>query len=127
MCAQKNPNEDIEFEVRFYEGILKNKPDFAEALVALGDLYTKHGFYEKGLEVDKRLAQLKPYDPYAFYNLACSYSLLNDIDNSLKNIKRAIASGYDNFRYLMKDKDLVNLRNDQRFQEYFSKFKKQVN
>ena len=52
--------EDFEFEINFYENILKERPDFVEALMALGDLYTKAGFYEKGLSIDKRLTRLRP-------------------------------------------------------------------
>ena len=108
-----------DFEINFYEGILQKNPEHVDTLTILGDLYTKKGWIEKGLAVDQRLLRLRPEDPYVLYNLACSYSLLNNIDQAFKIIKMAIAFGYKDFDYLRKDPDLVNLLADKRFQEYW--------
>ena len=119
---EKQQGED--FEIQFYEGVLKNNPDFVDALVILGDLYTKRGWYEKGLAVDKHLLHLRPQDPDVLYNLACSYSLLNNIDQAFNIMKMAVESGYGNFDYLKQDPDLANLREHQHFQDYLSKRQK---
>lgn len=119
----RHREDNMDFEVRFYEKILERKPDFIEALMALGDLYTKQGRVEEGLKVDEKLAQLRPNDETVLYNLACSYSLVNNVDEALVNIKRAFDCGYDNFDYLERDNDLDNLRQDKRFKEYFSDVK----
>ncbi len=111
--------DDVDFEIRFMESLLKKKPDFAEALVVLADLYTK-----KGLAVDEKLSRLKPEDPLVFYNLACSYSLVGDLGRSFSAIRRAIELGYDDFGYLEIDGDLSNLRRDARFQEYILNVRK---
>ena len=124
--AQKKESKkqnDIDFEIQFIEGVLKEKPDFIEALVALGDLYTKRGLFEKGLEIDKQLARLRPSDPTILYNLACSYSLVSNIDKSLEIIKMAIGYGYNDYGYLENDSDLDNLRQDSRFQQFFASIK----
>jgi len=118
--------EDLEFEIGFYEGLLKKMPDFIEALQALGDAYTKKGLYDKGLSIDEYLSQLQPTNPYVLYNLACSYSLTNQTDKALRSIKLAIKNGYRNFDYLKLDKDLANLRNDSRFHRYFSLVEKKA-
>ena len=112
-----------DFEIKFYEGILKNSPDFIEALIALGDLYTKKGFYKKGLKIDLRLARLRPEDSIVFYNLACDYSLLNQTSKALEVLKKAISLGYDDLNYLKKDKDLENLKRDERFEKFLSLLK----
>ena len=122
MKSVKN-NDDIDFEIRFYERILERKGDFVQALIALGDLYTKKGLYEQGLAIDRRLSQLRPEDPYVFYNLACSYSLVNAIDKAASAMRFAITSGYRNFIYLENDSDLVNLRNDPEFRHYLDQVK----
>jgi tetratricopeptide (TPR) repeat protein len=115
--------KDMDFEIDFYERILAEKGDFLQALMALGDLYTKRGFYEKGLAIDKRLVQLQPEDPYVLYNLACSYSLLNQLDKARQVIKLAILSGYSDWDFLEKDTDLINLLKDDDFKQYLSKMK----
>lgn len=117
---------DIDFEIRFLEGLLKHQPDFVEALMMLGDNYTKRGLYRKGLDVDEKLARLCPEDPVVFYNLACSYSLVKDIDRALTAIKKAIGLGYHHFSHLETDPDFANLRADVRFQDYYERLKKNL-
>lgn len=112
--------DDPEFEICFLEGVLKRSPNFFEALVSLGDLYTKQKLYEKGLSVDLKLAMLKPEDPVVLYNLACSYSLINDLEKSLRVLKAAVQKGYSDFDYLMEDVDLLNLRQFQGFKDFFA-------
>jgi len=115
--------EDIDFEITFYNGLIEKNPDFAEALVALGDLYTKAGLYKEGLSIDEKLVQLKPDDPIVLYNLACSYSLLNDIDKGFRALKKAINCGYSDFDHLECDDDLLNLCEDQRVKRYLARVK----
>jgi len=125
MRKKRAMKPDPDFEIRFYEGILNRKSDFVQVLVALGDLYTKKGWVDKGLKVDLQLSELRPEDPIIHYNLACSYSLINQIDKAYRSMKEAIRQGYDDFPYLEKDTDLENLRKDSRFKGYYSRLKKQ--
>ena len=124
MVKKLRKNTKDYFEIKFYEGILAKSGNFIEALSALGDLYTKNEFYQKGLQIDKKLAELKKDDSVVLYNLACSYSLLNEIDNALVTIKRAIKCGYEDFNYIKRDNDLLNLRQDERFKKYFTRLQK---
>jgi len=113
-----------DFEVRFYESLLKENPNFVGALVALGDTYTKRKFYHKGLEIDQRLASLRPEDPVIRYNLACSLCLTGLIKESLKSLKLAVLLGYDDFSYILKDRDLKKLRDTAEFKDFFSKLER---
>jgi tetratricopeptide (TPR) repeat protein len=124
-------SDDVDFEIQFYEGILEKKGDFFQALMALGNLYTQKGLYEKGLAVDEKLVRLRPKDPLVLYNLACSYSLLNKINKAFKAMKDAISCGYDDFDYLESDGDLANLLENRKFRKYLlaikDKYKKAEN
>ena len=113
-----------DFEIKFYENILKERPDFVNVLILLGDVYTKKGFYREGLAVDKRLAKLKPDDPLIHYNLACSLSLSGRPKEALEELKKAILFGYDDFSYINKDYDLKNLRELPEFKMFCAKLKK---
>ncbi len=117
---------DIDFEIRFLEGLLKHQPEFIEALIMLGDDYTQKGEYQKGLLVDEKLSILQPDDPGVHYNLACSYALVNAVDKAFRSIKKAIRLGYNNFEHLEHDPDLINLRQDRRFQEYYARLQKNL-
>ena len=68
-------SNDLDFEISFLEGVLKHRPNYIDALAPLAEAYTRRGFFEKGLEIDKRLAFLCQDDPVVHYNLACSYVL----------------------------------------------------
>ncbi len=112
--------ENLDFEILFIEKVLKNCPDFVEALIVLGDDYTKSGRYEEGLKIDQRLIQLRPDDALVHYNLACSYSLLKMPDQGLDALKKAIQLGYRDLSFMKKDSDLDFIRNDLRFKELLS-------
>jgi tetratricopeptide (TPR) repeat protein len=111
-------SDDLLFEIAFYEGLLKKIPLFVEALICLGDLYTKNGQYEKGLAIDRRLAALRPDDPIVLYNLGCSLALVGQIDAAFATIKRAVDCGYQDFIHMAKDPDLATLHRDERFRKY---------
>jgi len=118
-----NKKKNEQFEIQFFEGVLEKSPNFVEALIALGDLYTKHGFYEKGLYVDQKLVQLKPDDPIVLYNLACSYSLLGNLEKAFCVIQIAVARGYDEFDFMQKDSDLEKLREYLPFKDFLDQLK----
>ena len=42
--------QDMDFQIRFIEAVLEKTPGFIEALIALGDLYTKRGLHQKRLK-----------------------------------------------------------------------------
>lgn len=121
---RKQKDEDLDFQLVFYEGIVRENPDFAEVLIVLGEIYTKKGLYEKGLRVDKKLSKLRPDNPIVHYNLACSLSLLGDISGSFRALKHAIELGYDDFLFMRNDPDLSNLRCDERFSDLMKRVKK---
>lgn len=109
--------EDIRFEIDFYENIVKDSPEFVEALSALAEAYTRAGEYEKGLVLDKRLAAICPEDPLVFYNLACSYALTGRKEEAFESLEAAARFGYDVPEHMKQDQDLVSLRGDERFEK----------
>ena len=117
-------NKDLDFQISFYEGILKRDPNMIDVLIPLGDAYTKRGFYDKGLEVDLRLSRLKPEDPLVSYNLACSYSLLGQISSALESLEKALSLGYTDFKFLMADPDMEKVRKDPRFDQLVQKYRR---
>lgn len=116
--------EDLDFEIPFYEDILKSKPDLVDALIVLGDAYTRKGAYDKGLEVDLRLAKLRPKDATVHYNLACDYALLKRVDEAIGTLEKALRLGYRAFEHMSKDPDLDNIRHDKRFAGLLAKYRK---
>lgn len=113
----KKEIEKLDFEISFFGSLIKGNPNYVDALIPLGDAYTKRGLYEKGLEVDLKLVELLPLDPVVHYNLACSYSLLGKIDLAINTLEKVIKLGYSDFKWMNKDPDLENVRKDSRYLE----------
>ncbi len=109
------PKEDADFEINFFERLLKEDPQFVDALLPLAELYTKKGLHEKALELDWALSKLRPDDDLVFYNLACSLALLNRKEEALQSLEQAVKLGYDDLNHMKKDPDLKSLRQDPRF------------
>lgn len=103
---------DLDFEIGFMERLVKRDPNYVEALQVLGADYTLRGNFEAGLRIDVRLARLLPNNPAVLYNLACSYSLTRKIKQAAYALDKAIDCGFDDYRMLLRDPDLANLRCD---------------
>ena len=112
----------IDFELEFFASILGRLPDYVDVLRVMGNLLTLKGRYADGLQIDKRLVQLRPHDALAHYNLACSYALLKRPELSLKTLRRAVELGYRDFRYMKEDRDLDSIRHDPRFRQLMREY-----
>ncbi|MCM8805078.1 MAG: hypothetical protein NC833_07505 [Candidatus Omnitrophica bacterium] len=110
-------SEKILKEKTFYEKLLKINPNFLEVLFQMSSIYIYLKDYKNALKIDKKIAKLLPFDPISYYNLACDYSMLGDIEKSLKNLKIAINLGFKNIKYIKKDPDLKNIRKGKKFKE----------
>ena len=118
MPRRSKSEELLEFETSFYEKLLAAYPDFIDALIPLAEAYTRRGLYEKGLAVDLRLTALRGEDPVAWYNLACSYSLLKRLDEALEALRRSMSLGYADVPHLRNDPDLLNLRQSPKYRQF---------
>ncbi len=119
-----NNKNKMNFEIEFFEKLIEEKTDFVDVLIPLAEAYTKAGAYSKGLAVDKRLSELRPDDAIVHYNLACSFSLTGKINEAIEALKKAVELGYDDFDYMDIDQDLLNVRDNNRYKEIFTKWTK---
>jgi tetratricopeptide (TPR) repeat protein len=120
--AHPADQNQIDFELDFYGGVLERAPDYVDVLRVMGHLLTLKGRYAEGLQVDKRLVGLRPNDALAHYNLACSYALLKRNELALKTLRRAVELGYRDFRYMREDRDLDAVRHDPRFRQLLREY-----
>jgi tetratricopeptide (TPR) repeat protein len=90
-------------------------PRNIDALAELGQIYSRLGEWEHGLEVDRQLVRLVPENPTVHYNLACSLAILGQTDPALDALEQAVGRGYADAEYMLDDSDLESLRNEPRF------------
>ena len=102
-------------ELNFLESLAKRMPGDSDILKALGDLYTKAGRWKDGLQVDLELSRICAGEPLVWYNLACSYALLNQPDDAFASLSRAVELGYSDISWMGQDEDLSSIRADIRF------------
>jgi tetratricopeptide (TPR) repeat protein len=120
--ARPVEQNQLDFELEFFGAILERRPDYVDILRVMGNNLTLKGRYAQGLQIDKRLIQLRPNDPLAYYNLACSYALLKRPDQAIKTLRRAVELGYRDFRYMREDRDLDSIRHDARFRQLLKEY-----
>ncbi len=121
-AGRSSEQSQLDFEIEFFGSILERRPDYIDVLRIMGNNLTLKGRYAQGLQIDKRLVQLRPGDPLAHYNLACSYALLKRPEQALKTLRRAVELGYRDFRYMREDGDLESIRHDPRFRQLLFEF-----
>jgi Flp pilus assembly protein TadD len=102
---------DHDFEIRFYEAVLRKNPSYPDVVELLGGLYTKQGRVDEGLRMDRKLVRLAPDNPIAHYNLACSLALKRRKADAVRALRRAVEMGYRDLDWLREDPDLASLRN----------------
>jgi hypothetical protein len=127
-AASKKPSRrevrDLDTKIAFFEGVVRRDPQYVEALQILGDHYTQRGWFSRSLNVDKRLSRLEPRNPLVFYNLACSYALNAEFDRAATALKKALALGYRDFKWLARDPDLRRLRKHPLYRTIEAKIRK---
>ena len=106
---------DHEFDIRFYEAVLRRSPDYTEVIEILGGLYTKYGRISDGLRMDRKLVRFLPENATAHYNLACSLALSKRNADALRSLRKAIELGYNDIDWLMQDPDLKALKQHPEF------------
>jgi len=121
---RNSEQQQLDFELDFFRGVLHRYPDYVEVLQILGSLLTLTGRLSEGLQVEKRLCQLRPGDPLAHYNLACSYAKLKRADLSIRSLRKAVELGYRDFSYIRQDHDLDPIRHDPRFGQLLREYDK---
>ncbi len=109
--------EDPQFDIAFYESVLRRDSSYVDVIELLGGLYTKTGRIADGLKMDRKLVRLQPDNATAHYNLACSLALSKRLADAMKSLRRAIELGYDDHEWMANDPDLEPLRTNQEFQD----------
>ena len=116
---------DPEFEIRFFESVLRRAPNYASVVELLGGLYTRQGRVADGLRMDRKLVKLQPQNATAHYNLACSLALSKRKTDALRELRQAVKLGYTDFDWMQQDPDLEALKQHPEFQSLLQTLKPQ--
>ena len=73
------------------------------------------GLREKARDLAERALKARPDAFSSYYNVACAYSILGDLDDALEMLDHAVQHGRGNLEWIEHDPDFDNLRSDPRF------------
>lgn len=113
-------------EAQFNNLILIN-PDNPDLYVHLAYILRRMRGLDAAIIAIKNALRLNPGMPIANYNLACYYSMKNDIENSLKYLKKAVELDTAYALAARDDEDFELIRSDSRFKELIRIEKSQEN
>jgi predicted Zn-dependent protease len=121
----RNKQQDPDFDIGFYESVLRRLPNDVTLVELLGGLYTRQGRISDGLKMDRKLVRLQPRNPTAHYNLACSLALSKRKIAALRALQQAVSLGYHDFDWMQQDPDLEVLKTHPEFQRLLQQLKPQ--
>ncbi|MBI5361323.1 MAG: hypothetical protein HZA48_12165 [Planctomycetes bacterium] len=81
------------------------------------------GDYEKALKSFQEILKLEAGEPAAWYNIACTYALMNRQKEALEAIEKAIKNGFDDIEWLGEDPDFAQLRQTPEFRKLLNRDK----
>ena len=88
----------------------------ATALIDLGQAERAHRWVKKAQAID-------PDDALLLYGVACFYSRIENTDEAIRSLERAIAAGIAHKEWIEHDSDFDFIRGDPRFQALLNKMK----
>ncbi len=100
---------------------LKNSSNKAQSWFDYAMALHNARMLDAAIDAHKKAAEFEQARPIATYNLACAYSLKNEIDNAFDALNRAIEYGFSDASLVSTDSDLANLRDDDRFEAIVAK------
>jgi tetratricopeptide (TPR) repeat protein len=124
----KHQFQEKEFEtaVITFKKIVKTEPQIGEAWYYLGLSYHNLKNYRDALKAYSKAYKLEFWPARTQYNMACSYSMLNDKGRALHALAEAMNAGFQQLHLLSSDTDLDNLRNEPAFQELFMQLEQRI-
>jgi tetratricopeptide (TPR) repeat protein len=108
-----------------YRQIIASNPGQVDALNNLGVILMSAGKAEgaarEAIDLFNKAISLKPDFADAYYNLACSYAKLNQLENGLQFLEHAILIKPELAAFAGRDGDLQNLRSSPKFKQVINK------
>ncbi len=103
-----------------YQMALKHDEKLFEVYINLSVAQLRNKEFDQAYLTLQKLRNFQPQNPSLYYNLACYYSLTNQLEFGALAIKKATQLGFTNFQTLKTDPDLENLKNDQAYGEWLT-------
>jgi len=112
---------DHDEAIRHYRETVSLRPGSSQAMFGLVLEYSGIHEYAKALEVLQDMKRIRPGDPEIYYNIACIYAKQNMVKESIAWLEQAMEKGFQDWKLIKKDPDLINIRDTGYFEELMRK------
>lgn len=99
---------------------LENTPEKYECIQYA---YLGLGQKDKAIAAMDTIIARDPKDAGNYYDATCIYSKMQDTENALKNLEKALELGYSRFAHIERDDDMDFIRNTEEFKALLDKYK----
>jgi len=100
---------------------LELNPDDVRALYLGAIVHIKIGNKKLGMGWASKALEIEPEETSVLYNVACCYSLLNEKEEAIELLEKAVDGGFGYMEWLMNDSDLDSIRDHPKFQSLIEK------
>jgi hypothetical protein len=96
----------IETNIANLTPVVAQQPSNIKAVYTLAVLYSYAGENDKAMSTFLRGLALEPNNPELLYNVACLHARQGSVDEAVKWLRRAVDSGFADWKLLRQDSDL---------------------
>jgi tetratricopeptide (TPR) repeat protein len=89
---------------------LEHYPAFSPAFILLGSIVKLEGRLPESIDAVRQALSIDPDCAAAYYDLACYLALAGDREPALDALEQALAKGFEDLEWLLRDPDLDSLR-----------------
>ena len=114
-CRKEEARKASENALRVVEHHVAIYPNDARALYLGSGALWELGDHQRSREWAARALAIDPEEASILYNVACSYARLQDFDQALCCLEKAVHNGFGHKEWIENDPDFVSLRNLPRF------------
>lgn len=82
------------------------------------------GEKDKAIEALEKTLELDNKGNY--YDAACLYSIMGEKDKAIEYLHKCLEKGYTRFAHIRRDRDLDNIRNDERYEKLLSEYEEKL-
>jgi len=90
--------------------VQQSRPRDPLILQKLAVRYRSIGDLDSSMSCLQKLLEIQPNNPDVYYNIACIYSLQNNINDSMRYLEQSVSKGFKNWTLAQNDVDLENVR-----------------
>jgi tetratricopeptide (TPR) repeat protein len=111
---------DYKKSIKYYSKAAKIDPEFHSTYYSyfyndIGLAFVKNRQFDKAKKVFRKYEKLHPKDGISFLNWAEYYALQNDKEKALLYLQKAVDFGYDDLRWIKRDRSLDSIRNEAKY------------